>query len=215
MADACTDSSCRNGGTCIDAEGKIICECANGYEGKSCEIQQNYCSVNPCESGQCLNTPEGYFCKCPAGVIGRRCHLRPCDYLPCHKNSICLDLQVFPASRNSFVCRCPAGLKGFDCKQIDSPCEAEPCRNNGECVPMALRNAIKIDEIIDDRLYTQYKCKCPPYFYGKNCEVLTTPDFVMEFSKSSVHNFVEVAGPSKNLQEVSNEIRLLFRMNVD
>lgn len=171
--------------------------------------------MNPCESGQCLNTPEGYFCKCPAGVIGRRCHLRPCDYLPCHKNSICLDLQVFPASRNSFVCRCPAGLKGFDCKQIDSPCEAEPCRNNGECVPMALRNATKIDEIIDDRLYTQYKCKCPPYFYGKNCEVLTTPDFVMEFSKSSVHNFVEVAGPSKNLQEVSNEIRLLFRMNVD
>lgn len=80
---------------------------------------------------------------------------------------------------------------------------------------MALRNATKIDEIIDDRLYTQYKCKCPPYFYGKNCEVLTTPDFVMEFSKSSVHNFVEVAGPTKNLQEVSNEIRLLFRMNVD
>lgn len=201
--DACADDTCRNGGTCVDSNGTPICECAPGYEGKSCEIQHNFCTMTPCEAGQCLNTPEGYFCKCPPGIIGRRCHLRPCDYQPCHKNANCIDLNVFPASRNSFACRCPSGLKGFDCSQIDSPCEAEPCRNNGVCVPLAVRNTTKVTEVIDDGSFAKYTCKCPPYFYGKNCDVFTTPDFVMEFSKSGVHNFVEVEGPEDSLKEVS------------
>lgn len=68
--DNCKKDLCQNGGTCVDAEGKFICECLPGYEGDTCEIHQNFCSSNPCETGNCLNTQEGYLCQCPPGIIG-------------------------------------------------------------------------------------------------------------------------------------------------
>lgn len=165
----------------------------------------DFCANAPCETGQCLNTSEGYICQCPPGVIGRRCHLRPCDYLPCHKNAICVDLTVFPASRNSFVCRCPKGLKGYNCTKVDSPCDRQPCRNNGRCIADALRNASSIGSESGDMddIYDRYRCECPPYFYGEHCDVLTTPDFVLEFPKSGTNDYVQVVGPSVSLKEVA------------
>lgn len=201
--DNCRKDQCLNGGTCIESDGKFICECLPGYEGDSCELYQNFCSSNPCESGTCLNTQEGYLCQCPPGIIGRRCHLRPCDYFPCHRNAHCVDLKLFPASRNSYKCQCPKGLKGFDCSQVYSPCDEYPCRNNGVCFPIAVRDPSSTIVLDDESLYEKYVCKCPPYFYGDSCEIFTTPDFVMEFNKSGVHNFVKMDGPLTDLTEIS------------
>lgn len=201
--DNCKKDLCQNGGTCVESDGKFICECLPGYEGDACEIHQNFCSSNPCESGSCLNTQEGYLCQCPAGIIGRRCHLRPCDYFPCHRNAHCIDLKVFPASRNSYTCQCPKGLKGYDCSQVHSPCDEYPCRNHGQCIPMALRDPMSGIMLEDESLYEKYICKCAPYFYGDNCEVFTKPDFVLEFNKSGVHNYVEMRGPMVDLKEIS------------
>lgn len=202
--DNCTVDYCRNGGTCIESDRKLFCECPNGFAGEFCEIRQNFCANNPCEKGQCLNTAEGFICKCPPGIIGRRCHLRPCDYLPCHQNAHCIDLHAFPASRSSFTCQCPKGLKGFDCTQIKSACESNPCRNGGHCIPHALRNLQVAQQHSepDDSVFERYTCKCPPYFYGENCETFTTPDFVLEFTKPGIHNFVKLDGPKVDLKEV-------------
>lgn len=203
--DDCTMSVCHNGGTCIDSERKLICECLPGYTGEFCEIRQNFCTNNPCETGKCLNTYEGFKCECPPGIIGRRCHLRPCDYLPCHKNANCVDLRQSPTTKSSYKCQCPKGLKGIDCSQNDSPCDRFPCRNNGLCTPKFLRksqNSQAKQQPVEEEDYEQYTCKCPPYFYGKNCEIFTTPDFVLEFAKPAVHNYVELAGPTRNLSEV-------------
>lgn len=203
--DACTSSVCHNSGTCIESDHKLICECQSGYTGDYCEIRHNFCTNNPCESGECVNTNDGFKCECPPGVIGRRCHLRPCDYLPCHRNSQCIDLRQIPTTKNSYKCQCPKGLKAYDCSQIDSPCDRFPCRNNGVCTPNAIRKPFELqskEEYIDEDVYEQFTCKCPPYFYGKNCEIFTTPDFVLEFAKPAVHNFVELTGPKQNLSEV-------------
>lgn len=46
-------------------------------------------------------------------------------------------------------------------------------------------------------------CSCPPYFYGDRCEIFTTPDFVFEFEKSSINNYIKFDGPKYNLTEIS------------
>lgn len=72
-------------------------------------------------------------------------------------------------------------------------------------MPTALRDPKKKRQTPDDvteSIFEQYTCKCPPFFYGETCELFTTPDFVLEFEKSSVNNYVKMPGPDYDLKEV-------------
>lgn len=237
--DPCTESTCSTAGTCIELNGMPICECETGYEGPHCEIQIDHCKGNPCDFGKCINTPSGYYCDCPPGVIGRRCHLRPCDYWQCPGNAICIDVPngLFTTrdnymyvikyksstfnelnGKNIHRCKCPKGLKGESCTEIDNPCDNYPCRNNGRCRPKLLRNLHNLSqslELGDDDKYDQYTCSCPAYFYGHRCDILTTPDFVMEFEKSSLTDYVKLDGPANNLTEVHILIEDAILINED
>lgn len=194
-------------------EHKPICECFHGYTGDHCDVKIDYCTNNPCENGECSNSVEGFLCQCEPGYIGRRCHLRPCDYTPCHSNAECINLSVYAATHRSYRCVCPKGLKGSTCEQIKSPCHPSPCKN-GECIPHALRSLITVNttDEIDENVYEQYTCKCAPYFYGTQCDIFITPDFALEFEKPGTHNYVKLNGPMENLNQVnSNNQATYFR----
>lgn len=126
--------------------------------------------------------------------------------MPCHGSSVCVDVAEDVTTKDSYRCECPIGLKGQNCTEVDNPCDHAPCKNNGICSPVALRSLRQtsiFSRYIDDQKYDEFKCDCPPFFYGKNCDTLVTPDFIMEFQKTNVNNYIKMQGPKENLQEIS------------
>lgn len=200
--DSCLSQTCVHG-TCIERDHQAVCECSLGYTGIRCDIEQDNCANSPCDNGECISLLGGFMCKCSPGYIGRRCHLRPCDYIPCNSNARCINLPVPEATRRSYRCVCPKGLQGATCIQIKSPCQPNPC-NNGTCIPVILRDLHETNTStnIDEDIYEQYECKCMPYFYGKNCDILVDPDFALEFTKPGIHNYVRINGFSNDLDQV-------------
>ncbi|KAK6173744.1 hypothetical protein SNE40_017148 [Patella caerulea] len=71
-----------------------------------------------------------------------QCCNDPCDDVECLNKGVCVD----------GICNCPRGFSGADCG-VDN-CAAEPCKNNGTCVP-------KADGV---------SCKCEDGFTGDYCE---------------------------------------------
>lgn len=49
----------------------------------------------------------------------------------------------------------------------------------------------------DESIFDEFTCKCPPFFYGQRCELFTTPDFVLQFEKSNINNYVKLVSPSE------------------
>lgn len=71
--------------------------------GQFCEIPMNHCELAPCEEGSACRTVNGTWqCLCKAGFLGRHCNLLPCDWLPCHANAICVNLEEENATRRSY-----------------------------------------------------------------------------------------------------------------
>lgn len=73
------------------------------FLGDFCETSVNYCDLMPCEKGSTCNiVNQTWYCSCISGFLGRRCNLLPCDWLPCHENSICINIMEKNATRNSY-----------------------------------------------------------------------------------------------------------------
>ena len=41
--DDCENDPCENGGTCVDAFSGFVCDCAEGYEGATCQYSMSNC----------------------------------------------------------------------------------------------------------------------------------------------------------------------------
>lgn len=121
----------------------------------------------------------------------------------CNANFTLRKVRTFYTKHFFFnSCICPIGLKGDRCDMIDNPCDKSPCKNNAECQPTMLRDPKNLTNL-EEKFFDEFKCNCPPFFYGDRCELFTTPDFMFDFEKSSVNNYVKLSGPSNDLTAIS------------
>lgn len=59
----CSNSTCLNGGQCIDSVNNYTCSCTEGWTGRDCSVDVNECRPNPClQNGICVEniTPPGF-----------------------------------------------------------------------------------------------------------------------------------------------------------
>uniref|UniRef100_A0A8C2KB52 Delta-like protein n=1 Tax=Cyprinus carpio TaxID=7962 RepID=A0A8C2KB52_CYPCA len=167
-----TRQPCLNGSTCSNTgPDKYHCACPDGYSGQNCERDEDDCSPNPCNhSGMCVDLVDGFKCICPAQWTGKTCliDVDECASRPCLNGGRCQD------ALNGFQCLCPPGFSGVTCQslmiscklcavgvilslQLDIDyCESGPCQNGAQCFSLA----------------SDYYCKCPEDYEGKNCSQL-------------------------------------------
>ncbi|XP_017318657.1 delta-like protein D [Ictalurus punctatus] len=149
----CSDSPCRNGGSCTDLENTYSCTCPSGFYGRNCELSAMTCADGPCfNGGRCADNPDGgYFCQCPMGYAGFNCEKKidHCSSNPCSNGAQCLDLV------DSYLCQCLEGFTGTHCDDNIDECAGHPCHNGGTC-----QDGVN-----------EYTCTCPPGYTGKNCSL--------------------------------------------
>nr|XP_026691117.1 neurogenic locus notch homolog protein 1-like isoform X3 [Ciona intestinalis] len=180
---SCTDSTCKNNGTCIDLLDGYSCSCATGYVGQNCTIVDT-CVDDPCaNNGTCNVDNGGYNCTCKPGYKGTNCtEIDLCYPDPCQHNGKCTStstdytcecLSGMYGKNCSIVCNCTNGecvpvgnpatgftcscFNGFDgptcCESVPNHCLGSPCLNNATCKSNA----------------TAYTCNCLPGYMGYNC----------------------------------------------
>ena len=125
----CTNSPCKNDGTCRVADSSYECDCIEGFSGKSCEISPCFddpCGSNGfCEIVEISNSTFGYSCECEDGYTGSHCEISPCDKNPCFNNGKCF------VENGKHLCECDHGYSGENCEI--SPCSTRPCQNGAIC----------------------------------------------------------------------------------
>ncbi|XP_063994064.1 sushi, von Willebrand factor type A, EGF and pentraxin domain-containing protein 1-like [Diachasmimorpha longicaudata] len=184
--DECSSNPCRNNATCVSDDNDFHCVCRDDYGGEYCDIPLDMCQPGTCDVGStCVIVNATWSCLCRPGFLGRHCDVVPCDWLPCHPNAVCVNLEVTNTTHESFRCDCPPGLKGDDCRTIIDHCQDSPCGNSGVCVNNP----------------TNFTCRCSLGFDGVDCRVKMTSDFVLNFDDPGVSDFVIVDGPHDDLHE--------------
>ena len=121
---------CVNGGSCTDLVNAYACQCAPGFSGFNCEINEDECAPNPCQNGgECTDGDNSYSCDCPEGFGGLDCET---DYDECLSNT-CLNGGTCLDNPGGFECLCQEGFEGPLCQYNINECDPDPCQNGGLC----------------------------------------------------------------------------------
>lgn len=158
-----------------------------------------------CENNStCIEDASSFKCVCSKGFLGRRCNIQACDYKPCHSYSVCVSLAVENATKNDFRCLwhcqvlteckrfffrciCPEGFTGTNCSEKIDYCSSTPCLNGGQCINEE----------------SAYKCYCKQLFFGSNCEFRRETNYILNFTRYDVNDFIRLKGFQTDLTEVS------------
>uniref|UniRef100_A0A672LV85 Protein jagged-1 n=1 Tax=Sinocyclocheilus grahami TaxID=75366 RepID=A0A672LV85_SINGR len=149
---ACLSEPCLNGGSCVESSQGFECQCAPGWTGPSCNINEDDCSPNPCNhSGVCVDLADGFKCICPAQWTGKTCLIdaNECKESPCVNAHSCRNLI------GGYFCECLTGWTGQNCDIMF-------CRPVLMCLSLCL-------SVCQD-LVGGYRCVCAAGFAGEHCE---------------------------------------------
>ena len=92
-------------------------------------------------------------CHCPATASGPACQKKMfCATKPCMYGGTCVD------KKTAFQCICKSPRRGLRCELLRNPCEPNPCKNRGGCVPL--------------RSGRSYFCVCERHFHRANCHLM-------------------------------------------
>uniref|UniRef100_A0A6Q2ZCH1 Delta-like protein n=1 Tax=Esox lucius TaxID=8010 RepID=A0A6Q2ZCH1_ESOLU len=191
--DECSPNPCGHGATCQDLVNGFKCTCPSQWTGKTCLIDANECDGNPCvNANSCRNLIGGYFCDCLPGFSGEHCEkdVDECASGPCLSGGRCQD------DVDGFQCLCMPGFSGHLCQVsrdwLFTPPQGHPEARvlSNHSTPISLCSVpLDIDYCMESpcqngaqcfNLATDYFCKCPEDYEGKNCSHLkdhcrTTP----------------------------------------
>ncbi|XP_078693601.1 uncharacterized protein LOC144923157 isoform X2 [Branchiostoma floridae x Branchiostoma belcheri] len=117
----CGQNICQNGGICTSCFGDSFCDCPDGIDGKTCEINIDECASNPCQNGgSCHDDVNSYHCACQTGFHGNNCELDTdwCSEVQCPHGFVCQDFTFY------FICTHPSPTnRGFpyQCNSASCP----------------------------------------------------------------------------------------------
>ncbi|CAH1803247.1 unnamed protein product [Owenia fusiformis] len=134
--DDCKDSSCENGGSCIDGVDSYSCNCVSGYTGRRCETNIDDCPSSPCTNPnqRCIDGLNSYTCACKEGFTGSDCEtdIDECQSDPCSNGGSCIDEE------NGYECNCVPGYAGADCETASAAQSVGQSKQFAICVAVVL-----------------------------------------------------------------------------
>lgn len=149
----CNSNPCQNNASCIDSIADFICECRDGWKGKTCALKDGHCDRNTCRNGgTCQDLGNTYTCHCPPEWEGTSCHIAKvfaCKSNPCLNGGTCVNTGEY------YTCICKDGFDGQHCERDIDDCNPPPCLNGGKCV----------DGV------NWFLCECAPGFTGPDCHI--------------------------------------------
>ncbi|EFX63854.1 hypothetical protein DAPPUDRAFT_267546 [Daphnia pulex] len=157
---------CKNGATCVDRGDHYACQCALGFSGENCTVNNDDCISHMCQNGGTLvDGINECTCKCPPAFSGKFCEAYPMVSLlypqtsPCQQHDCQNGICFQPQGLTDYICKYSAAqpqsymntLKTSVLTSYD-PCKDHRCRK-GQCV--SKKNG------------KNYSCKCQARWGGK------------------------------------------------
>ncbi|XP_014215868.1 protein crumbs [Copidosoma floridanum] len=154
----CFESSCKNGGHCLDRFNSYVCECPAGYAEDDCAIDIDECQKNKCaHNSTCVDGVANYTCNCDSAWQGWLCNkdVDECATIgPCQHDGVCINLE------GSFRCNCSDKYTGELCDNFRQiTCADQPCRNGSTCA-----------DVVNLRTADNFTCACMPGYEDTLCD---------------------------------------------
>ncbi len=122
----CDNAPCAHG-ACTATSSGFTCDCDDGFEGTTCNVNIDDCATSLCAHGTCVDGIATSTCSCDNHWSGALCDIpvESCADAPC-VHGVCTDTST------DYICSCDAGYDGDNCDHDIDDCIVNTC-THGVC----------------------------------------------------------------------------------